>query len=229
MISQNENQAGHKIVIKEITDHSFEEIWRLQKEYQQDLINGSGPERLLICRHEPVFTLGTSTEETHLLTPRDTLINQGYKIFDLERGGSVTYHGPEQIVLYPIIDLTRRRRDVGWYMRELEQIIIDTLASFNIPSCRVEGKTGVWIDQNSGVAKIAFIGVRLSRWRSMHGLALNVQKCSDHFRKIDPCGLGAIEVVSIEELTSSPPDWQTASKALISQAESRLGRFVDGA
>ena len=170
----------------------------LQRHYHRRLIEGSQGDLLLACSHDPVFTCGTSTLDEHIFASAEELSNQGSPVVKVERGGSVTYHGPEQAILYPIIDLHRHRTDVGWYMRSLEEVVLRTLADYNIRGTRVTGRTGVWIDEDT---KIAFCGVRISRWCTLHGVSLNVLQCSSPFSRINPCGLGPIKIASMAELS----------------------------
>lgn len=190
----------------------YQKALELQRHYHRKLIDGAQDDLLLVCSHPPVFTCGTSTEESHLFTSPQELAAQGTPLVRVERGGSVTYHGPEQSIFYPIIDLKKHKTDVGWYMRSLEEVIIRTLAEYSIEGRRIAGKTGVWIDDNS---KIAFSGVRISRWCTLHGFALNVLPCADRFRSINPCGLGDIKVVSIAELSSKPAHVPEANQMLL--------------
>jgi len=155
---------------------------------------------LLTCSHNPVITCGTSTEEVHFYKPKSEIESAGTAVVSIERGGSVTYHGPEQAVCYPLINLHNHRTDVGWYMRSLEEVVLVTLREYGIDAIRIPGKTGVWIDENS---KIAFSGVRISRWCTLHGFSVNVTPCSHRFAPINPCGLGNITTVSISELLPS--------------------------
>jgi lipoate-protein ligase B len=185
----------------------------LQRQYHKKVIEGSQGDVLLACSHHPVFTCGTSTLEEHIYKPADELERLGFSVVKVERGGSVTYHGPEQAILYPIVSLHNHRTDVGWYMRSLEETIIRTLAEYDITGIRIAGKTGVWIDDNS---KIAFSGVRISRWCTLHGLSLNVLPCSQQFGYVNPCGLGAIRVASMAELSSAPLTVQDVTARLMS-------------
>jgi len=185
----------------------------LQRHYHKKVIEGSQGDVLLACSHEPVFTRGTSTLDEHLYKPVSELEALGFTVVNVERGGSVTYHGPEQAILYPIINLHHHRTDVGWYMRALEETIIRTLADYSLVGIRIAGKTGVWIDDNS---KIAFSGTRISRWCTLHGLSLNVLPCSQQFGYVNPCGLGSIRVVSMAELTQRPPAVQDVIARLMS-------------
>lgn len=185
----------------------------LQRQYHKRVIEGSQGDLLLACSHDPVYTCGTSTLDEHLFKSREEYEASGAPVVSIERGGSVTYHGPEQCVLYPIINLHHHRTDVGWYMRSLEEVVIRTLAEYGIVGIRVPGKTGVWIDQST---KIAFSGVRISRWCTLHGISLNVLPCVERFKVINPCGLGDIRVISITELTSAPVSVQQVLAQLMS-------------
>lgn len=184
----------------------------LQRQYHRRVIDGAQDDVLLVCSHEPVITCGTSTLDEHIYSSADEITQSGASVVKVERGGSVTYHGPEQAIIYPIINLHHHRTDVGWYMRSLEEVAIRTLSSYGISGIRVPGKTGVWLDENS---KIAFSGVRISRWCTLHGLSLTVLPCADKFRLINPCGLGDITITSIAERTSSPPSVQDVSARLM--------------
>lgn len=185
----------------------------LQRQYHKKVIEGSQGDVLLACSHAPVFTRGTSTLDEHIYKPVWELEELGFEVINVERGGSVTYHGPEQAILYPIINLHHHRTDVGWYMRSLEETIIRTLADNGITGIRIPGKTGVWVDENS---KIAFSGVRISRWCTLHGLSLNVLPCSRQFGYVNPCGLGSIRVISMAELTQNTLTVQDVTAQLMS-------------
>lgn len=175
----------------------YSKALELQRYYHKKVIEAAQGDLLLACSHPAVYTCGTSTLDEHIYASSEELQAAGISLVKIERGGSVTYHGPEQAIIYPIINLHNHRTDVGWYMRSLEEVAIRTLRDYGIQGIRIPGKTGVWIDQNS---KIAFSGVRISRWCTLHGLALNVLECSDQFARINPCGLGQIDVASIEGL-----------------------------
>jgi lipoyl(octanoyl) transferase len=175
----------------------YSKCLELQRTYHRKLIEGTQGDVLLTCSHPPVITCGTSTEESHFYMPTAEIEATGTSVVNIERGGSVTYHGPEQAVVYPLIDLHNHKTDVGWYMRSLEEVVMRTLQDYGITGIRVPGKTGVWIDENS---KIAFSGVRISRWCTLHGFSLNVLPCAERFKPINPCGLGDISILSISEL-----------------------------
>ncbi|HTX37111.1 MAG TPA: lipoyl(octanoyl) transferase LipB [Bryobacteraceae bacterium] len=146
---------------------------------------GRVPDQLLLVEHPHVITMGRNGQRKHLLADEEVLARAGIAFYLTDRGGDVTYHGPGQLVGYPILDLREWRRDVGAYVRAIEQAIMDTLADYGIASGRIPGLTGVWV----GDSKIAAIGVHLSRWVTSHGFALNVGTDLSYFQYIVPCGL----------------------------------------
>src|SRR4029078_12373206 len=148
---------------------------------------------LLLVEHPPVVTLGRSSKDRHLLAGPQLLATRGVELFDVERGGDVTFHGPGQLVGYPIIDLKRHRQDLHWYLRQVEEALIRTLASYSIPAERNPGLTGVWTDGR----KIASIGVHVRDWVTWHGLALNVTTDLSYFELIVPCGIEGVTMTSI--------------------------------
>lgn len=185
----------------------YEEVWQLQKELQRDLIQQKSGETLILCEHPPTITLGTGASPENIIAPLSKLESLGVKVVKTERGGDVTYHGPGQLVAYPILDLNLHKRDVHWYMRMLEESIIMTLADFGLSSQRIAGRTGVWTcPQGSGKnpSKIAALGVRISRWCTMHGVSLNVLKCNEGFELIYPCGFRDIEISSMQQELNRP-------------------------
>lgn len=146
---------------------------------------------LLFCEHPPVYTLGRKGEMAHLLLSEKELKTEGIEFYKINRGGDITYHGPGQLVVYPIFDLEEFFTDVHRYVRTLEEVVIQTLASFKVTAQREDGYTGVWLPQHNKLPKrkICAIGVHLSRWISMHGFAFNVQSNLQHFDHIVPCGI----------------------------------------
>ena len=157
---------------------SYNSAWDIQKEYHKKVVSGKEPDTLIIVEHEPVYTLGKNANDNHLLQSASEEI----QVFRIERGGDITFHGPGQIVVYPILDLNRFVKSVSWYMRTLEKIIIDTLSDFKIKAELKDGLTGVWV----GDEKIGAQGVRISRWVTMHGLALNVNTDLRYFDALYP-------------------------------------------
>jgi lipoyl(octanoyl) transferase len=158
-------------------------------ELQQELIaarkQGTAPDQLLLLQHPHVITMGRNGHHENLLASAEILERAGISFFPTDRGGDVTYHGPGQLVAYPILDLREWKRDVGAFVRAVEQTIIDTLADYGIAAGRIPKLTGVWV----GERKIAAIGVHISRWVTSHGLALNVSTDLNYFQYIVPCGL----------------------------------------
>jgi len=181
-----------QILVQNIGRKSYKAVWDLQKEMQQQRINGNIEDTLILVEHDPVYTLGKNANEDHLLQSRDESID----VFNIERGGDITFHGPGQLVVYPILDLSNYKKSVSWYMRTLEQVLIDTLIEFKIIAQRNDGLTGVWV----GDEKIAALGVRISRWVTMHGFALNVNPDLSFYDGIIPCGIFDHGVTSMEQL-----------------------------
>ena len=186
------------IFVKDLGIRSYQEVWDLQKDFQKKRIEKRLDDTLILVEHEPVYTLGKNANKNHLLQSRDRSVN----VFDIERGGDITFHGPGQLVGYPIIDLSYYRRSVSWYMRRLEQLAIDVLKDFGINASRIKGLTGVWV----GEEKIAAQGVRISRWVTMHGFSLNVNPDLSFYDGIIPCGIFDHGITSMEELLGSAPD-----------------------
>ena len=170
----------------------YDEVWEKQKALVDQRRFGAVPDTLILVEHDPVYTLGKNSNENHLLQTRDRHV----PVYHIERGGDVTFHGPGQLVGYPILDLHNHRLSVSWYMRTLEEILIQTLGQFGIESQRREGLTGVWVREE----KIAALGVRLSRWISMHGFALNVNTDLKFFDGIIPCGIFEYDVTSMSQI-----------------------------
>ena len=170
----------------------YDEVWEKQKELVDQRRFEAVPDTLILVEHDPVYTFGKNSNEDHLLQSRDKHV----PVYQIERGGDVTFHGPGQLVGYPILDLHHHRLSVSWYMRTLEEILIQTLGQFGIESQRREGLTGVWVREE----KIAALGVRLSRWISMHGFALNVNTDLKFFDGIIPCGIFEYDVTSMSQI-----------------------------
>ncbi len=157
---------------------------------------GAVPDTLLLLEHEPVFTLGRNAREENVLFPVEALRQRGFDVFEAGRGGDVTYHGPGQLVAYPILELPHERRDVHRYVRDLEEVMIRLCADYGLVGGRVAGRTGCWI----GDDKIGAIGVRISRWVTSHGLAFNVTTDLAPFSLIVPCGISDKGVTSLLKL-----------------------------
>jgi len=166
---------------------------------------------LLLTEHYPVYTIGKGGTEAHLLVPSAELNRQGVEVFNTDRGGDITYHGPGQLVGYPILDLSRHYRDVHRYLRDLEEVLLRALADFGIAAGRNPGLTGVWVRQE----KIAAIGVKVSRWITMHGFALNVHTDLGYFGKIIPCGIVNKGVTSMARVLGHPIDLPTVAERVV--------------
>ena len=171
------------------------------RQNEQDLKTTQTEHRLLMVEHNPVFTLGKSGKREHVLVSEEQLKNLGIEFFHINRGGDVTYHGLQQIVGYPILDLDKFKTDLGWYLRSLEQVIIDVMAEYGLKGERSAGETGVWLEPNDPfmARKICAMGIKCSRWITMHGFALNVNTDLSHFEFIVPCGIQGKTVTSLEK------------------------------
>jgi len=170
----------------------YEDAWKLQKQLQSQRISGQIEDHLLLVEHFPVYTLGKNSPKEHLLVQE----SESIAIIQTDRGGNITFHGPGQLVGYPILDLNQYKKSVSWYMRELEQLIIDVLKDYDINACRKDGLTGVWV----GDKKIAALGVRISKWVTMHGFSLNINPDLKYYQGIIPCGISDYGVTSMAKL-----------------------------
>ncbi len=165
---------------------------------------GALNDTLLLLEHPPVFTLGRNATEANIIAPPELLEQQGIQVFRVERGGDVTYHGPGQLVGYPILDLHNFRLDVGWFVRSLEEMLIRVVRDFGIPGKRIDKLVGAWLDTPNGEAKIAQIGARIEQWITYHGFALNVDPNMTHFDFIVPCGIADKAVTSLRRVLNHP-------------------------
>ena len=184
-----------KVNTMDLGKRSYGEVWNLQKKMQIKRMAGEIDDLLILVEHDPVYTLGKNADVNHLLQSRDRTI----EVFNVERGGDITFHGPGQLVGYPIIDLANYKKSVSWYMHSLEQLTIEVLSEFEISAKRVKDLTGVWV----GDKKIAAQGVRLTRWVTMHGFSINVNTDLSYYNGIIPCGIFDRGVTSMEELLGS--------------------------
>jgi lipoyl(octanoyl) transferase len=157
--------------------------------------------RLLFVEHPPVYTLGKSGNEDNILLSEQELKINGIEFYHINRGGDITFHGPGQLVGYPILDLDKFKTDIGWYLRSLEEVIILTMAEYGLVGERSKGETGVWIEPGikGKERKICAMGIKCSRWITMHGFALNVNTDLNYFNNIIPCGIQGKQVTSLEK------------------------------
>ena len=196
---------------------------RLQEEKVAARKAGIIPDMLLLLEHPRVITLGRNARRENLLVSPQQLAAEGIDLIETDRGGDVTYHGPGQWVGYPILDLTRHRRDVAWYMRSLEEVLIRAAGDFGIRATRLEGAPGVWV----GNRKLAAMGVHLSRWVTSHGFALNVNTDLDYFRWIVPCGLATKGVTSLAALLGHPVEMAAAAERIVAHFGSVFGLVME--
>jgi len=208
----------NQIVFKDLGSKEYKDGWDFQNELFQGIIDiklanrnrevkEASPHYLLFTEHPPVYTLGKSGDLANLLLNEEQLKQKGISFFKSNRGGDITFHGPGQIVGYPILDLEDFKADIRWYMRSLEEVIIRSIAQYGIKGERSDGETGVWLDVGTPFArKICALGVRTSRWVTMHGFALNVNTNLGYFDHIIPCGIRGKAVTSLEaELNKKVP------------------------
>ncbi|OGU10367.1 MAG: lipoyl(octanoyl) transferase [Ignavibacteria bacterium GWB2_35_12] len=174
----------------------YKESWDKQKVYADEVLNGSRKSTLVLCEHPSVITIGKTGTEGNIIPKPEFLKQMGIDVFNIDRGGDVTLHNPGQLVGYPIFNLADFRQDLHWFLREIEQCIMDLLEVYNISSGRVEGLTGVWIDRQK---KICAMGLHCSRWVTSHGFALNVQNNLSEFDYIVPCGIKDKDITSMEK------------------------------
>ncbi len=200
----------------------YAEAWSLQRELLQARQAGIIPDVLVLLEHPPVVTIGRSGDRRHLLAAPEFLRARGIELFEVERGGDVTYHGPGQLVGYPILDLRALNEDVVRFMRTLEASIIATLDTYGITAARERGYPGVWI----GGAKIAAMGVAVKRRVTMHGFALNVNTDLDAFAVINPCGLGR-PVTSMAAVLGRPVDLGEVSRVYVDRFSEAFGIGLD--
>jgi lipoyl(octanoyl) transferase len=175
-------------------------IWDLQRRLVAARKAGAIPDVLLLCEHLHVITLGRNGKREHLLASDHLLRQMNVEFCPTDRGGDITYHGPGQLVGYPILNLAEIRRDVVWYVRQLEEAMIRATAGFGVASTRVAGKTGVWVAESGAEEKLAAIGVHISRWVTSHGFAYNVATDLRYFDLIVPCGIPDKRPTSLEKL-----------------------------
>ena len=184
-------KESQKILIQDLGFKKYKSVLSLQKKLQKQRIAGNIKDTLILVEHEPVYTLGKNSNRDHLLQSRDKSV----EVYNTERGGEVTFHGPGQLVGYPILDLRNYKKSVSWYMRTLEELTIRVLKEFDIKGSRIKGLTGVWVENK----KIAAQGVRISRWVTMHGFSINVCPQLSYYDGIIPCGIFDHDVTSMEE------------------------------
>ncbi len=171
----------------------YKQAWEIQKKLVKVRSKSQIPDCLIVCEHEPVITMGRGTDKKNLLVSKKILKERGVELYEIERGGDITFHGPGQTVLYPIIDLRQRNNDTHKYLRDLESTAISALGVAGLTAGIKEGMTGIWVND----FKIGAIGVAVSKWITYHGMALNVNVDLDYFKLINPCGITEYQVSTV--------------------------------
>lgn len=217
------NSMKPTIDVHDLGRKDYRVVWELQKDLQSRLIRQKRESEtgdpstytqndiLLFVEHPHVYTLGKSGDSAHLLKGLTELNDIDAEYVEIDRGGDITYHGPGQIVGYPILDLDRHITDIHKYLRRLEEVMIRTSADYGIEAGRIDGLTGVWV----GNQKICAMGIRCSRWVTMHGFALNVNTDLSYFNHIVPCGIRNKEVTSLSQLTGKKIDMNEVKKSIV--------------
>ena len=201
-------------LVRDFGRQAYEPVWRAMQSFT-DTRDDATPDELWLVEHDPVFTLGQAGKPEHVLMPGDI------PVLHVDRGGQVTYHGPGQIVLYPLLDLRRLKVGVKDYVCRIEQAMIDTLADWNIDAVRRDGAPGVYV----GDAKIGALGIRVRRGCTFHGLAFNIAMDLEPFRRINPCGYAGLQVTSMADL-GGPSSLETVKARLVAHVARQFGLCV---
>ena len=216
-----------EVIVQNLGLIDYKEAWDIQEQYFKSAIDCKIARRnddslpipqnyLLFCEHPNVFTIGKSGNEDHLLLSQKELLSNDTSYYKINRGGDITYHGPGQLVVYPILDLEQFFTDIHKYMRFLEQVVINTLSHFKIDSGRIEGMTGVWVDYRKNTPrKICAMGVKSSRWVTMHGIGFNINTDLSFFSQIVPCGIEDKAVTSLQKELGVEVDLSAVEKRVL--------------
>ncbi|HEX2964001.1 MAG TPA: lipoyl(octanoyl) transferase LipB [Ignavibacteriales bacterium] len=189
----------------------YEKAWELQRKTFDLRRNKDVPDTLYLLEHPHTYTLGKVADRKNLISSENYLKEKGISVYDIDRGGDITYHGPGQIVGYPILDLTEWKQDTHLYLRSIEEVIILTCRDYGLHAGRIEKLTGVWIEDR----KIAAIGIKVSRWITMHGFAFNVNTDLSLFQGIIPCGITDKSVTSLSKELGYDPDMNEVKEKLV--------------
>ena len=206
-----ESNHKKKLAIIDLGLQPYRPVWELQQELQKKRIAQQIPDTLIFVEHNPVYTIGKNGSDLHVIASSDFLQLHDIEVVQVDRGGDVTYHGPGQLVGYPIFDLHQHKQSISWYMRSLEEVFIEVLNQYNLHGERSEGYTGVWIKDE----KITALGVRISRWVTMHGFAFNVNTNLSHFGGIIPCGIFQYGVTSLQKAINQSVDMEEVKQFVI--------------
>tara|TARA_Y100000748_G_scaffold293907_1_gene283983 strand:- start:108 stop:824 length:717 start_codon:yes stop_codon:yes gene_type:complete len=216
-----------KILVRDIGKLSFSDAWQYQEKIFKKIIDQKVQNRslnekietkniLILTEHNHVYTIGKSGDISNLLIDKKELIKREIEFFKINRGGDITYHGPGQIMGYPIFDLDNFFTDINLYLRKLEEVIINTLKSYSLKGFTIKGETGVWVEDEDGLSKkICAFGIRASRWVTMHGLCLNVDPDLSFFDHIIPCGIQNKGITSLKQLKKGDIDINEVKSRLV--------------
>ena len=216
-----------KILVRDIGKLSFSDAWKYQEKIFKKIIDQKVQNRslnekietkniLILTEHNHVYTIGKSGDISNLLIDKKELIKREIEFFKINRGGDITYHGPGQIMGYPIFDLDNFFTDINLYLRKLEEVIINTLKSYSLNGFTIKGETGVWVEDEDGLSKkICAFGIRASRWVTMHGLCLNVDPDLSFFDHIIPCGIQNKGITSLKQLKKGDIDINEVKSRLV--------------
>ena len=220
-----------KILVRDIGKQSFSEAWEYQEKIFKKIINQKVQNRsklkkietknfLILTEHNHVYTIGKSGDVSNLLIDKNELTKREIEYYEINRGGDITYHGPGQIMVYPILDLDNFFTDINLYLRKLEDVVIYTLKSYDLKGFTIKGETGVWVKDENGLSKkICAFGIRASRWVTMHGLCLNVNPDLSYFDFIIPCGIKDKGVTSLSHLKKEVIDINQVKLKLVENFE----------
>lgn len=219
-----------QVIFEDLGIQSYQPTWDYQEQLLKEAValkteartqnkeasEAATQHRFILVEHPPVFTLGKNGNRSNVLVSDEQLKVLGIEFFHINRGGDITYHGLQQVVGYPIVDLDKFKPDLGWYLRSLEEVIIQVLAEYGLKGERSVGETGVWLDpQDPFVArKICAMGIKCSRWITMHGFALNVNTDLSHFEFIVPCGIQGKTVTSLEKELGKKIDYEEVKQKI---------------
>lgn len=196
----------------------YEEAYRIQKDFVAERKAGRSQDTVLLAEHYEVFTIGRTGSRENLLFGEEELLKRGIKILRVDRGGDITFHGPGQLVLYPILDLKSRGRDLHKYLRLLEEVVIVFLNEYSVSGTRINGRTGVWVEDK----KIASIGIGSSNWITYHGLSVNINVDLNFFSMINPCGFKGIQMTSLDRVMHGKVALDEAKHRIISGLNAQL-------
>jgi lipoyl(octanoyl) transferase len=217
--SPSDLNAHTGLSVRRLGRTGYRQCWDLQREIFARRLADEIPDTLLLTEHDHVYTLGTAARAAHLLADEESLRDCGIDVVSVDRGGDITYHGPGQLVAYPILDLSSHGKDLNAYLRRLEDVVIAVLGRIGVHASRLHGYTGVWVAGE----KICAIGIKASRWVTMHGLALNVSTDLSYFGKIIPCGIFERGVTSIQDATGTVKSLVDVEDLLIAEFAAAFG------